>query len=288
MELTSLRVAVEVARQGSFSAAAKSLHYVQSNITAHIKKLESELGVVLFERQPRGMLPTAAGQTLVTYAQQLLKLEAEARDAVRDIGGPGGRLRIGSMETTMAVRLPPLLKTLHQQYPEAEISIHTGRSDALVEKVLAFELDCAFVSGRIAHPDLLVCDSFTEELVLLAPREADERAASTLLVFREGCHYRRLAEQWIRETGPMPFRIMEYGALEGIIGCVDAGLGCTLLPRSVISQRPLVGDYTVSALPPHIARADTRLIWRREAPVGRLLNCLRELTTAGQAVGAVA
>ena len=278
MELNSLRVAVAVAESGSFSAAAKSLHYVQSNITAHIKKLESELGVVLFERQARGMVATAAGQTLIVYAQQLLQLESQARDAVRDSGGASGRLRIGSMETTMAVRLPAVLKSLHHQFPEADIAIHTGRPESLIEKVLSYELDCAFVGGRVSHPDLTAVEAFPEELVLLSPRDADSRAISTLLVFRQGCHYRRLAEQWIRETGRLPYKTMEYGALEGIIGCVDAGLGCTLLPRSVVEQRQFAGDYLVSALPAHIAHVETQLVWRRDAPVGRLLEVLADLS----------
>ena len=278
MELTSLRVAVAVAEVGSFSRAAKSLHYVQSNITAHIKKLESELGVVLFERQARGMVPTAAGQMLVSYARQLLQLENQARDAVRDSGGARGRLRIGSMETTMAVRLPPVLKALHQRYPEADIVIHTGRSEQLIEQLLNYELDCAFVGGQLAHPDLQVSETFPEELVLLTPSNADTRAASTLLVFREGCHYRRMAEQWIRETGCLPFKTMEYGALEGIIGCVDAGLGCTLLPRSVVENRQFGGDYIITEVPEHLARATTQLVWRRDAPVGCLLEALCELT----------
>ena len=283
MELTSLRVAVAVAEVGSFSRAAKSLHYVQSNITAHIKKLESELGVVLFERQARGMVPTSAGQTLVGYARQLLQLENQARDAVRDSGGARGRLRIGSMETTMAVRLPPVLKALHQRFPEADIAIHTGRSEQLIEQLLSYELDCAFVGGQLEHPDLQVLETFSEELVLLTPTNADARAASTLLVFREGCHYRRMAEQWIREAGRLPFKTMEYGALEGIIGCVDAGLGCTLLPRSVVENRQFGGDYIITPVPDHLARASTQLIWRRDAPLGCLLDALCKLTKPDQA-----
>lgn len=284
MDLNGLRVFLAVAESGSVSAAAKRTHYVQSNITAHIKKLEQELGVVLFMRESRGMRLTSAGFILQDYAERLLHLASEAKDAVRDMIEGGGALRIGSMETAMAVRLPPMLKQLHAQLPKADIRVQTGRTQSLIEQVLTHKLDCAFIGGEVHHPNLVVHRVFEEELVLLTPKNADERALSILLVFRSGCIYRDKAEQWMREQGRIPYKIMEYGALEGIVGCVDAGLGCTLVPRRVVENKNFMGSFNVTSLPPHIAQVTTHLVYRNDTPVTQTLNTLLSILGLDQEV----
>src|SRR5512138_2687054 len=95
-----------VAEARSVTRAAERLHRVQSNVTAHVLGLERELGVKLFHRQPRGMVPTPAGNVLLGYTRRLLALAEEARRAAQEAEGNGGPFTLGSMETTAAVRLP--------------------------------------------------------------------------------------------------------------------------------------------------------------------------------------
>jgi DNA-binding transcriptional LysR family regulator len=278
MEVSSLRIFLSVAETGGISAAAEQLHYVQSNVTARIKKLEQELGAALFVRQSRGMSLTSAGRVLQGYAERILRLEHQAAEAVRDTVEGGGVLRVGSMETSMAVRLPAILKQLHADLPAAEINVATGRTEELLRDVLEHKLDCAFVGGPVEHPDLEVQFAFAEELVLVRSRQGC--SDNSLLVFHSGCVYRARAEQWIREEGHLPYRVMEYGTLDGILGCADAGLGCTLMPRSVVERPGIRDGFEITPIPDHIARVDTLLVRRRDNPVTGVMTRLLQLTRA--------
>ncbi|HLO78764.1 MAG TPA: LysR family transcriptional regulator, partial [Magnetospirillum sp.] len=141
MDTAALRLFRAVARTGSVGAAAEQVHSVPSNISARVRKLEEELGAPLFLREPRGMRLTPAGEVLLDYAERILALTAEARDAVRESVGEGGVLRLASMETTAAVRLPPLLAAFHRSHPKVTLTLSTGTSEAQVQAVLERRAD---------------------------------------------------------------------------------------------------------------------------------------------------
>ncbi|MCF8123292.1 MAG: LysR family transcriptional regulator, partial [Desulfarculaceae bacterium] len=133
MEFSSLQIFLAVAQEGGVSKAAQKLNYVQSNVTARIRKLEEELGVSLFYRRPRGMSLTPAGELLMQYAQKALRLMEEAQKEVTQQAEVGGKLNLGSLGSTAAVRLPGLLTAYHQQFPAVEIKVSTGRLHDLME-----------------------------------------------------------------------------------------------------------------------------------------------------------
>ena len=112
MDAADLKVFATVARIGGMNRAANELHTVQSNVTARVRTLEEELGVQLFHRGQKGVTLTAAGERLLPYAIKVTYLIEEAHKAVKDDGKPRGRLTIGSLETTAALRLssvsPPI------------------------------------------------------------------------------------------------------------------------------------------------------------------------------------
>src|SRR5580692_478345 len=134
--------------------AAAELNTVQSNVTARIKALEADLGCVLFERHARGISLTAAGQRLLPYADSAARLLADARRAARDDGVPRGLLTIGSLETTAALRLTPLLARYAADNSEVDFVLHTGTTRELIGDVLEQRVDGAFVCGPVAHPEL--------------------------------------------------------------------------------------------------------------------------------------
>jgi DNA-binding transcriptional LysR family regulator len=242
MELTDLQVFVSVARAGAITKAARELHTVQSNISARIASLEKELGALVFRRHARGVVLTSAGEQLLPYAQQILRLAREARGAVRD-GTPGGPLRIGALETTAGIRLPPALAAFTSECSEVDLSLVTGPTDVLVRAVLDYELDGALVTGPVRSPELLETAMFVEQLVVVTSRwcrTLDDAlqggAGPRLLVFRAGCSYRRGLESLVRDRGVLPAKVLEYGTLEGILGCVAAGLGITLLPLAAVES----------------------------------------------------
>jgi DNA-binding transcriptional LysR family regulator len=280
MDSTTLGTFLAVARHGSVTAAAEELHTVQSNVTARVKQLEAQVGIDLFVRHSRGMSLTPAGTRLVAYAHRFDALSAEALVAVRDSGVARGTLRVGSMETTAALRLPALLGEYHRAHPEVQIEVRTGPTADLLEQVLAQRLDGAFVAGPVAHPALAAVPAFREELVLLSARNGESmprrlaRGALTAIVFRQGCSYRQLLEAQFAARGWLPFQRIEFGTVEGILGCVAADVGVTVLPRAV-AQRHGAG-LRIEPFRPAL-RVDTLFVRRADAYVGATMQAFQRI-----------
>lgn len=270
MDLSALRIFKAVAEEGSVTRAAERMHRVQSNVSARLGQLESSLGVPLFHRTGRSLVITVEGARLLTYAERLLHLADEAQAAVRGTDKPAGKLRIGSMETSAAARLPLLLADYHARYPDVDLSLDTGPTDYLVQAVLEHRLDAALVTAPLTQPELVHADAFDEELVLLtdglhkAVKSPHDVARKTLLVFRSGCSYRRRLERWFAEADCGTARSMEFGTFEAIIGCVAAGMGVALMPKAVMEQRNLGVSIRCHTLPARIADVKTILVWRRD------------------------
>ena len=271
MELSDLVTFTTVARLGGITRAADELNTVQSNVTQRVKALEAEIGTALFERHSRGMTLTGAGRRLLPYAQRMAALSREAVLAAREDGEPKGPLSIGSMETTAAVRLPPLLAEFHHRYPAVRLSLRTAPTADLVAAVLDGSLDGAFVAGPIDHAELSAVTAFTEELVLVTARRWTSLAAlragtpesgPTALVFRTGCSYRQRLEQVFSEFGWPSAARFELGTLDGMIGCVAADMGVTLLPRAVVGRNETVNIHKLKAAQSGV---DTLFITRRSA-----------------------
>src|SRR5690349_18520403 len=271
MELSDIQTFAAVARTGGITRAAEELNTVQSNVTQRIKALEAEIGTPLFERHSRGMALTGAGKRLLPYAQKMAALSREALLAARDDGEPKGPLAIGSMETTAAVRLPPLLADFHRRFPAVRLTLRTATTADLVAAVLDGSLDGAFVAGPIDHADLTATSAFREELVLVSARRwttlAELRAGTpesgpTALVFRTGCTYRQRIEQIMTEFGWPSAARFELGTLDGMIGCVAADMGVTLLPRAVVARSEMNGNVSIHTLSPSYARVETLFIQR--------------------------
>ena len=274
MELTDLVTFSAVARSGAITRAADELNTVQSNVTQRIKALEAEIGTALFERHSRGMTLTGAGRRLLPYAQRMAALSREAVLAARDDGEPKGPLAIGSLETTAAVRLPSLLAEFHRRYPAVQLSLRTATTADLVAAVLDGGLDGAFVAGPIEHAELMTTVAFREELVLITARRWTSLAAlragtpesgPTALVFRSGCTYRQRLEQLFAEFGWPSAARFEFGTLDGMIGCVAADMGVTLLPRAVVERRDPGENIRIHGLGASLSRVDTLFIQRRAA-----------------------
>jgi len=173
MDLAALTIFRAVVRENGVTRAAAKLNRVQSNVTTRIKQLEEQLGTELFIRDGRRLVLTPAGETLLPYAERLLALADEARNAVRE-NRPSGRLRLGTMESVAASRLPGLLARYHQRWPDVALELETGTTGRLIERVREFEVDAALIATPL-DPDALgdIFESvpvFREELVMLTPR----------------------------------------------------------------------------------------------------------------------
>lgn len=289
MDAKDLATFEAVARLGGMSRAARELNTVQSNVTQRVRRLEEQLGVPLFERSRTGVRLTAAGQRLKPYAARVNALLHEAARAARDDGAPRGTLTVGSLETTAALRLSPLLASYASAHPDVDLVLRTGTTGELIERVLDRELEGAFVCGPIAHPELVSTSVFEEELALLSsPAERSlsgvlARPDLRLIVLRAGCSYRQRLEEVLARRGVVGLRRLEFGTLEAILGAVAADLGVTLLPRPLIGPTWRGERITAHRLPPGEARVQTVFVRRRDTLCSSAMVAFHDHVTKGKA-----
>jgi LysR family transcriptional regulator, cell division regulator len=271
MNVADLNVFAAVARYGSITKAARRLNTVQSNVTTRLRLLEEELGVSLFQRHHQGVTLTRSGRDLLPYAHQLDVLLQKARDAVSANQATRGELRFGSMETTAAARLPALLRKYVPAHRNVDVAIETGTTRTLTQAVLEYRLDGAFVAGPVEVDELEPTRAFMEELVLVSspeyksvPSALAEGKIPKVFVFRVGCSYRQKLERFLAGRGLTLVNQLEMGTLEGIIGCVSAGLGITMMPFSVVESYVKRQEVAVHRLSPADARIETVFITRRD------------------------
>jgi DNA-binding transcriptional LysR family regulator len=268
MDLAELKIFKAVAEQGGITKAAATLHRVQSNVTTRVKQLEARLGTKLFNRQGRRLVLSSEGKVLLAYADRLLRLSAEAQAALKG-HAPHGLLKIGSLESTAATRLPPVLARYHRAYPAVRLELVTGTSGALVSKVLGEEVEAAFVAEPFSAKHLETQHVFTEELVLISPKShpridtPKDIGQLTILGFTTGCSYRRRLEAWLGRSSVVAERVMEYGSYHAIVACTAAGSGIAIVPKSVLRAVGAQDQVAIHALPANIAHAKTMLVWRR-------------------------
>jgi len=267
MDLSDLRVFSAVVAEGGITRAAERLHRVQSNVSTRVRQLEDDLGVPLFVREGKRLHLAPAGRILLDYAERLLNLADEARAAVQDTV-PRGVLRLGSMESTAAVRLPGPLADYSRHYPDVVLELRTGNPTQLTAALLAGEIDAALAAEPVAEARFESIVAFDEEPVIVTAADhppIDRRggAPKTMIVFEHGCPHRRCLEAWYADRGEMPERVVELRSYHGMLGCVLAGMGAALLPKSVLDTFPESRRLRIWPLPPGDDRLRTLLVWRK-------------------------
>lgn len=286
LDLESLEIFRSVVQQGGVVRAAQVLHRVPSNVTTRLKQLEDRLGVALFRRQGRSLVLSAEGQGLLAHAERLLRLADEAESELR-AGAARGPFRLGSLESTAGSRLPAVLSRYHRLHPAVVIELSTGTTGALLQKVLDFRLEAAFVSEPFTAPGLHAQPVFEEELVLVTAKDhppvarASDLGRSTLLAFAQGCSYRKRLEDWFGAANVLPERVLEFASYPAIIACVAAGTGCAIVPRSVLQALRAGSDVRQHPLPDKVRRNRTHLVWSGEPSqaLQRLMTLLATSST---------
>lgn len=268
MTLSQLEMFRAVAKTGSISAAAVLVHRVPSNLTTRIKQLEAELGVELFIRENQRLRLSPAGRNFLSYNNRILELVEEARMSVSG-SEPQGIFALGALESTAAVRLPPLLARYHQQFSKVELALSTGPSGELLDKVLEGQLEATFVDGPVLHPVLDGVPVFEEEMVIVASKHhapvtrGNEVNGEIVYAFRSNCSYRRHFESWFSDDGAAPGKIYEMESYHGMLACVIAGGGLALMPRSMLESMPGSSAVSFWPLADNYRYLTTWLIWRR-------------------------
>nr|WP_207145398.1 LysR family transcriptional regulator [Afifella marina] len=258
--MASLAIFRTVAREQSITRAAQLLGRVPSNVTTRIQQLEAEIGVPLFQRDRKAMTLTAEGVAYLDYADRILNLAEEAQQLVNP-KEPAGTLRVGSMESTVAARLPLPLAEFNAKWPEVTIDLSTAPTRQLVDALLTHRIDCALIAlppgaAWFGADEVATTPLFREELVLLLPpghpeiERAEEIKPRALAAFAPGCTYRFLAEEWVTDGGTRSARLQfqEVRSYHAMIALTAAGTCFSLLPRSVLDLVPEAGRFTIKPL----------------------------------------
>ncbi|MBS0182464.1 MAG: LysR family transcriptional regulator [Nitrospira sp.] len=192
MEIYQLRTFVTVAWEGSITRASELLFLSQPAVSAHIKTLEDELGLVLFDRTPRGMSLTGHGAKLLEKAEQMLTLHRDLMDEARRIkGGVSGKIHVGSNRSTSALMVGKLLTRLAEIAPDIEVALEYGSSSEIVRSIRSGGLDAGFYTddgNQATELETIEVDRI--EIFLAAPRDWTHDPARP--------HWHRLARMpWI-------------------------------------------------------------------------------------------
>ncbi|MET4139435.1 LysR family transcriptional regulator [Pedobacter sp. UYP1] len=283
MNTNDFKIFEAVAANGSFTKAAEAMFTVQSNVTARIKSLEDEFAVSLFTRTSRKVELTAAGQTLMHYFKQVGQLIEEAKRELSQSGQLIGQLKIGCIETTMALKAPEIINKFNEMYPEIELEFKADMSSNLIQDVLNYKLDAAFVAAPVSIPELAQQTIKEEQLVMVTSiryQKIEEIIQDTqvkIVVFDQGCNYRARLESWLSFKGIVNYKSIVVNSLEGIINFVEADLAITILPAGLIEQYYQNRRLKTFSIGKELGTSTTILVHRKTRINDKLLTAFLEM-----------
>lgn len=280
MELHQLETFEAVVLHGSFTRAADALHLTQPAVTRQVAALETEMKTRLFDRLGRTVRLTVSGEALHRYAEPMLRLAREAREAVADIGsGKTGRIAVGASNTLATYVLPPLLRRFREAHGQVEMAITTGVSARIVEEVLSGEVDVGLVTGSgdeaSLHEALTVVPLAEYATCVVVPPthplagqgsiRAAELAGSPLILMETGTNLRTYVDRLLSAAGVEEQVAMELDNVEAIKRMIEADLGVSLLPQVAVATEVAAGRLAALSLA-DVPRAHRRivLVYRRD------------------------
>jgi LysR family nitrogen assimilation transcriptional regulator len=254
MDLRDLRYFVVIAECGSILAASEQLHIAQPSLSIRIKALEQELGVVLFERRPRGVVLTNEGRELLTHARQILHAAETARESVRLRAKTAvGTVNFGVPTSLAAVLCVPLIETSLQDLPDVRLRIVESMSGYIIDWLREGRLDLGLVFGVKSISGVQLEPLIEEDLYLAADSDAtlapllDEngevplhRLANLPMILPTGHHgLRRLFDETAQRHGVTRVSRIEIDSLSQIQRLVQRGFGVTVLSRAALHDSPV-------------------------------------------------
>jgi LysR family transcriptional regulator, regulator of the ytmI operon len=249
MEFRHLKTFQTIIQTGSFLQAAEQLQYAQSTITLHIQQLEQELGVKLFLRQGKKIKLTAAGKALEVHANFLLhRAQMFHQEMLELVAGKTGHIRIGSIEPVASLQLPPLLVKFCREYPQVRLTLETGVTNVITQRVASGKLDLAVCSPPTAKLGLDFATLFHDPMTLLIPQSnflsqkqeifSQDLATERLLLTETNCPYRQVFEQAMQSRGVNPYFGIEIMSLRALQSMVQSGLGIGVIPTAIVNPAP--------------------------------------------------
>ena len=261
MDSNLLKVFVAVAHQKSISLAALGLGFTQSNVTLRIKQLEKTVGYELFYRVPKGVILTKEGEKLYPLALEIVRKVEEATLQMKNISHQK-LLRIGTSQANATIRLLPFIEQLQTDFPKMEFELHTGGTPHIIEKLLAYQIDIAFITGNPHHKDIIVLNQFNDDLYMVESKE--KQSPNTLLGYREKSTHFDFFQEYEKQKGNLEYKTMILENYEVMLGCVKAGIGKAFLSKKIIDKFGYNDALKLTKLPENESNLETYLVCRKD------------------------
>jgi DNA-binding transcriptional LysR family regulator len=282
LNLDHLRALTEVVRQGSFSAAARTLNLTQPAVSLQIRELESRWGVRLIERLGKQAHATIPGRDLIAHAERIFRECEAAEGSMRRFrDGWLGRVHIGTTLTALMYELPPILRALRSEHPRIDLVVTNMATRLSVERILDNTIDLALVTLPVKSEQLKVTPLRAQKLVAIFPagtkdipaRVTPEYVAQQPLVLEhdQGAVH-GLIMRWLEKHLPLAHAPMHVGIIEGAKQAVASGLGMSIVPDIAVAAPSR--DYIVRPLDPPVP-ATLGLLEHRNKPEGPALEIVR-------------
>lgn len=259
LENFRIRVFRTVAHHLNFSRAAEELLLTQPAVTQQVKALEDEIGVPLFDRSGGRVALTAGGKVLLPFADKMKEISDQAFAAVAEASGEqAGELAIGASQTIGQYLLPHFVAGFGKAYPRIRIIARSGNTEAMLDALLAHEIQLALIEGPEKRKDLNIEPFLQDHMVLVVPvshewadNEVDVKALKEqpLLMREFGSGSRRVVEKAIVAAGLQKKDLkiqMELDSTEGLLSAVEAGLGVTFVSRWAVRNQLTLGTLKIA------------------------------------------
>jgi LysR family hydrogen peroxide-inducible transcriptional activator len=250
MDLRQLGAIVAIADHGGFSAAARALHTVQSNVSTHVARLERELGVTLVDRAAGTLTPE--GEAVVERARRIQReLEALVADVAAVHSEVGGNARVGVIGTTARWLVPKLLEEMGVRYPGVHVVVVDATTTSLLPQVASGHLDLAVIALPVADSDVETEALFDEDLLLVAPLDHPFAARDSVAVTELADH-----ELLLEPKGT---------AFRDDLDAQAAAAGVELRPRAEVDGMRLVASLAFEGFGPAVLPASAVPSWLEDA-----------------------
>lgn len=294
MEIRQLEIFCIMARELSFTKAATRANCVQSNVTVQIRSLERELGVPLFDRLGKQVRLTEHGKRLLSYAERILHMMEEAVAVTVGEHLPIGSFAIGSPESVLTYRLPPVLQKFRKTCPGVELVFRASGTAELIPQLEQGEVDLGLVIDEtFQHAHLNVetlCDEPLKLLVrpdhpLASVKRCDAAMLKdqTFLLTDVGCAYRSKLERVLARSNAAPKSVMEFTSVETIKQCAVLGMGVACLPGIVADAEVTSGKLATLPWSGADLGMQTLVVWHKDKWISpamtEFLSLLRSRST---------
>lgn len=272
--LKHLNYLASLAKYKSFSRAAQACNVTQSTLSLGIQELERQMDLVLFERNRKNTIPTAAGNAALKHAQHILELSALMENDMDHIKNPNaGPLRIGIIPTIAPFFLPTALPILENQFPDSVLHISEDTTATILDKVKSGQTDLGILALPIASGDLETRVLFDETFVLAAHKDhnisdkvhVEYLSNLELLLLRDGHCLKDHVISACKLPKNKQSQFFEAESLQTLLAMVNQNYGVTLVPQMAI-ESGITKSYANVVTYPFHAPAPTRqigLVWRR-------------------------